>query len=66
MSQNSLRSAWTIREEVDAKIQHNMKEIEPQSVKYGKHPDGSVDYVKGANIGGFVKVANAMMDQTLV
>ena len=65
MSQNSLRSAWT-REEVDAKLQHIMKEIDQQCVKYGKHPDGSVDYVKGANIGGFVKVANAMMDQGLV
>ena len=65
MSQNSLRSAWT-REEVDAKLQHIMKEVDQQCVKYGKHPDGSVDYVKGANIGGFVKVANAMMDQGLV
>ena len=51
---------------MDAKLQHIMKEIDPQCVKYGKHPDGSADYVKGANIGGFVKVANAMMDQGLV
>jgi len=65
MSQNSLRSAWT-REEVDAKLQHIMKEIDQQCVKYGKQPDGSVDYVKGANIGGFVKVAQAMIDEGLV
>lgn len=65
MSQNSLRSAWT-REEVDAKLQKIMKDIDQQCVRYGKLPDGSVDYVKGANIGGFVKVAQAMMDQGLV
>ena len=65
MSQNSLRSAWT-REEVDAKLQHIMEEIDQQCVKYGKQPDGSVDYVKGANIGGFVKVAQAMIDEGLV
>ena len=65
MSQNSLRMAWT-REEVDAKLQHIMKEIDQQCVKYGKQPDGSVDYVKGANIGGFVKVASAMIDEGLV
>ena len=65
MSQNSLRTAWT-REEVDAKLQQIMKAIDHQCVKYGKLPDGSVDYVKGANIGGFVKVAQAMIDQGLV
>ena len=65
MSQNSMRSAWT-REEVDAKLQHIMKQVDQQCVKYGKLPDGSVDYVKGANIGGFVKVAKAMVDQGLV
>lgn len=43
-----------------------MKAIDHQCVKYGKLPDGSVDYVKGANIGGFVKVAQAMIDQGLV
>lgn len=65
MSQNSLRTAWT-REEVDEKLQQIMKAIDHQCVKYGKLPDGSVDYVKGANIGGFVKVAQAMIDQGLV
>ena len=62
MSQNSLRSAWTA-EEVDAKLQHIMKGIHQQCVKYGTESDGYVDYVKGANIGGFVKVAQAMIDQ---
>ncbi|XP_067043878.1 NADP-specific glutamate dehydrogenase-like [Acropora muricata] len=65
MSQNSLRSAWS-REEVDTKLQKIMKDIDHQCVTYGKLPDGSVDYVKGANIGGFVKVAHAMIDQGLV
>lgn len=65
MTQNSLRSAWT-REEVDAKLQHIMKQVNLQCVKYGTEPDGSVDYVKGANIGGFVKVAQAMIDEGLV
>ena len=65
MSQNSMRSAWT-REEVDAKLHHIMKQVHLQCVKYGKEPGGSVDYVKGANIGGFVKVAQAMIDEGLV
>ncbi len=65
MSQNSLRFAWT-REEVDAKLQKIMKDIHATCVKYGKKEDGSVDYVRGANIGGFVKVADAMIAQGLV
>jgi glutamate dehydrogenase/leucine dehydrogenase len=65
MSQNSLRFAWT-REEVDAKLQQIMKDIHATCVKYGKKEDGSVDYVRGANIGGFVKVADAMIAQGLV
>lgn len=65
MTQNSLRSAWT-REEVDAKLHYIMKQVNLQCVKYGTGPDGSVDYVKGANIGGFVKVAQAMIDEGLV
>ena len=65
MTQNSMRGAWT-REEVDAKLQQIMKAVNLQCVKYGKEVDGSVDYVKGANIGGFVKVAQAMLDEGLV
>ena len=65
MSQNSMRYNWTF-EEVDAKLQQIMKAIHDTCVKYGKKADGSIDYVKGANIGGFMKVAKAMMAQGLV
>jgi len=65
MSQNSLRLSWT-REEVDAKLQKIMRDIHSTCVKYGKKEDGSIDYVRGANIGGFVKVADAMIAQGLV
>ncbi len=62
MSQNSLRYQWS-REEVDARLNQIMKDIHATCVKYGTQSDGFVDYVKGANIGGFVKVADAMMAQ---
>jgi len=64
MSQNSMRLSWT-REEVDNRLRGIMKAIHEVCVKYGKE-GGYVDYVKGANIGGFVKVADAMVDQGLV
>ena len=64
MSQNSLRMNWT-REEVDSKLQQIMKDIHTSCAKYGKEGD-HIDYVKGANIAGFVKVADAMLDQGLV
>jgi len=62
MSQNSQRLHWS-REEVDGKLKQIMKQIHENCVKYGDMGDGYVDYVKGANIAGFVKVANAMLDQ---
>jgi len=65
MSQNSLRLSWT-REEVDGRLQQIMKDIHATCVKYGKREDGSIDYVRGANIGGFVKTADAMIAQGLV
>ena len=65
MSQNSLRLSWT-REEVDEKLKQIMKEIHESCVAYGKNEDGSVDYIKGANIAGFVKVADAMLAQGIV
>lgn len=65
MSQNSERLSWT-REEVDAKLQRIMKDIHDNCVKYGTEADGTVNYVKGANIAGFVKVADAMLAQGLV
>ena len=61
MSQNSLRLSWT-REEVDERLHNIMKAIHATCVKYGKEGD-HINYVKGANIGGFVKVADAMLDQ---
>ena len=64
MSQNSLRMNWT-REEVDAKLKNIMKAIHSSCIEYGTEGD-YVDYVKGANIAGFVKVADAMLDQGLV
>ncbi|MCJ7582607.1 MAG: NADP-specific glutamate dehydrogenase [Candidatus Aminicenantes bacterium] len=64
MSQNSLKYNWT-REEVDEKLNRIMKAIHNQCVKYGKEAD-YVDYVKGANIAGFLKVANSMLDQGVV
>ena len=65
MSQNSLRLNWT-REEVDAKLNKIMDDIHESCVKYGKDADGYVNYVRGANIAGFVKVADAMLDQGVV
>ncbi|MFZ4399066.1 MAG: NADP-specific glutamate dehydrogenase [Bacteroidales bacterium] len=65
MSQNSMRLSWT-RERVDQELHNIMINIHKTCVKYGKETDGSINYVKGANIGGFVKVADAMMAQGLV
>ena len=65
MSQNSLRYNWT-REEVDAKLNQIMNDIHESCVTYGKDQDGYIDYVKGANIAGFVKVADAMLAQGVV
>ncbi|UCC94652.1 MAG: NADP-specific glutamate dehydrogenase [Candidatus Omnitrophota bacterium] len=64
MSQNSMRVSWS-REEVDKKLHEIMFAIHEQCLKYGKEGD-HVNYAKGANIGGFVKVADAMLDQGLV
>ncbi|MGM8360708.1 NADP-specific glutamate dehydrogenase [Flavobacterium sp. ARAG 55.4] len=65
MSQNSLRLSWTA-EEVDEKLKGIMLNIHAACVKYGADADGYVDYVKGANIAGFVKVADAMLAQGVV
>jgi glutamate dehydrogenase (NADP+) len=65
MSQNSLRLNWT-REEVDAKLKHIMGNIHDACIEYGNDGNGYVDYVKGANIAGFVKVADAMLAQGVV
>ncbi|MDX1462376.1 MAG: NADP-specific glutamate dehydrogenase [Marinirhabdus sp.] len=65
MSQNSLRLSWTAQE-VDEKLHNIMNDIHAACVKYGKDGDGHVDYVKGANVAGFVKVADAMLAQGVV
>jgi glutamate dehydrogenase (NADP+) len=65
MSQNSLRLSWT-REEVDERLHNIMISIHNACVQYGTNADGYTDYVKGANIAGFVKVADSMIDQGLV
>ena len=65
MSQNSMKLNWT-REEVDARLHQIMVSIHESCVKYGKEKDGFVNYVKGANVAGFLKVANAMVDQGVI
>ena len=65
MTQNSIRLKWT-REEVDSHLHRIMSDIHETCLKYGTEKDGYVNYVKGANIAGFIKVADAMMAQGLV
>ncbi|NRB60703.1 MAG: NADP-specific glutamate dehydrogenase [Winogradskyella sp.] len=65
MSQNSLRLSWT-RKEVDERLKEIMKNIHDSCVEYGTNDDGYIDYVKGANIAGFVKVADAMLAQGVI
>lgn len=65
MSQNSLRLSWS-RKEVDDRLKDIMEDIHDSCVEYGKNDDGSIDYIKGANIAGFVKVADAMLAQGVV
>ncbi len=64
MSQNSMRLSWS-REEVDQKLQGIMQSIHQACVDHGSN-DKTIDYVKGANIAGFIKVADAMIDQGVV
>ncbi len=65
MSQNSERLSWTA-EEVDSRLKLIMADIHANCVKYGTQPDGYINYVKGANVAGFMKVAKAMMAQGIV
>ena len=65
MTQNSMRLQWT-PEEVDERLHAIMRNIHEVCVRYGTQPDGYVNYVVGANIGGFMKVANAMLAQGCV
>ena len=65
MTQNSLRFNWT-RAEVDEKLKEIMSNIHDACIEFGKDEDGYIDYVRGANIAGFVKVADAMLAQGIV
>ncbi|MEE8150335.1 MAG: NADP-specific glutamate dehydrogenase [Nitrosomonadaceae bacterium] len=65
MSQNAVRLSWS-REEVDARLLEIMQAIHSSCIQYGKRKDGSISYVDGANIAGFVKVADAMLDQGVI
>ncbi len=65
MTQNSMKLNW-IADEVDAKLHQIMTSIHEVSVKYGTEEDGYINYVKGANVAGFLKVANAMYDQGII
>lgn len=65
MTQNSMRLHWS-SDEVDEKLHYIMHSIHGQCTKYGTQKDGYIDYVKGANVAGFMKVANAMMAQGIV
>ena len=65
MTQNSIKLSWS-QEEVDEKLKSIMKNIHAACVQYGTEPDGYINYVKGANVAGFMKVAKAMMAQGIV
>ena len=65
MSQNAMKLNWT-KEEVDAKLHQMMHSIHTACIKYGMQDDGYINYVKGANIAGFIKVADAMLDLGIV
>lgn len=65
MSQNAMRLSWT-RDEVDSRLLEIMRGIHKACLTYGTRDDGTVDYVDGANIAGFVKVADAMLAQGII
>lgn len=65
MTQNAMKLSWS-KEEVDSKLKEIMANIHAQCVKYGTQPDGYINYVKGANIAGFMKVAKGMMTQGVI
>ena len=65
MSQNSMRLSWT-REEVDQRLHTIMQNIHQQCIQHGTDSDGFTNYVKGANIAGYIKVANAMISQGIM
>jgi glutamate dehydrogenase (NADP+) len=65
MTQNAIKLSWS-KEEVDEKLHQIMRDIHSQCLRYGTEPDGYINYVKGANVAGFMKVAKAMVDQGVI
>jgi glutamate dehydrogenase (NADP+) len=65
MSQNAMRIAWP-REEVDARLRSIMRSIHEDCLRHGRRENGTVSYVDGANVAGFVKVADAMLAQGVI
>ena len=65
MTQNAMHLSWTA-EEVDERLHRIMSDVHDQCVRYGRQPDGSINFVRGANVAGFMKVAHAMMAQGIV
>ena len=65
MTQNAMHISWT-SEEVDKNLHQIMNDIHAQCVKYGTESDGYINYMKGANIAGFMKVAHAMLGQGII
>ena len=65
MTQNAMHISWTAKE-VDERLHHIMAAVHDQCVRYGRANDGTINFVRGANVAGFMKVAHAMMAQGLV
>ena len=65
MTQNAMHISWTAAE-VDERLHHIMSAVLVQCVRYGYMPDGKINFVKGANVAGFMKVAHAMLAQGIV
>ena len=65
MTQNAMHISWSA-EEVDERLHRIMSDVHDQCVRYGRQPDGSINFVRGANVAGFMKVAHAMMAQGIV
>ena len=65
MTQNAMHLSWSA-EDVDKKLHEIMSDIHHACVRYGEQPDGYINYVKGANVAGFMKVATAMLEQGII
>ena len=65
MTQNAMHISWSAQE-VDDRLHQIMSDVHDQCVRYGRQPDGTINFVRGANVAGFMKVAHAMMAQGIV